>query len=487
MPKPSSREQTAVPEHTGRVVLRFAPDVVDRIAQRAQDPALPDLASLEAVAAVFDLVDLGGILDRYRRVPSYPAIRWFRTAENLAWESTARERDFPPLHSLTAYFVLDPRRRLNPAETGRLLAELNASPEVDLAYRELNLSTPQPWAVDPSNDRLVVQQGYLNDAPEGIGANNASVWGSFDGAGVGFVDLENGWHLGHQDLPTPRHGPQPIQNVNDSFHADHGTAVLGIVLGQVNGKGVIGIAPGATFLGVVSRVVTLRDDETDVAGAIRAAGTVMKVGDVLLLETETARGYPIEIDDLAFGAIQAAAGNGIIVIEAAGNGTPGGKGRNLDDPLPPLQDESDRRSLNRDDEAFVDSGAIMVSACRSSAGSNGAHQRIAYGGFGSRVDCYAWGENVVTSGFGFLSGSRPANRYTSTFSGTSSAAAIVAGAAILLQQMARKKGRAPFTPTELRALLADRTRGTPVHRSKPPKLIGVMPDLAAIADSLARE
>ncbi|MGH7516482.1 MAG: S8 family serine peptidase [Gemmatimonadales bacterium] len=425
------------------------------------------------------------MLDRYRGVPSYPAIRWFRTAENLAWESRARERDFPPLHSLTAYFVLDPRRRLTAAELARLLAELNSRPEIDLAYRELNLSTPQAWAVDPSNDPLVAQQGYLNSAPEGIGANSALVWGSVDGAGVGFVDLENGWHLAHQDLPSPASGPKPILNVNDKDNEDHGTAVLGIVLGQPNRKGVVGIAPGANFLGVVSRVVNVQDDEWDVAAAIRAAGTVMQTGDVLLLEAQTGRGYPIEIDDLAFDAIHDAAGNGIIVIEAAGNGTPAGKGRNLDDPLPSLDEESNPRSLNRDDEAFVDSGAIMVSACHSNVGSKGTHQRMAYGGFGSRIDCYAWGEDVVTSGYGDMFGIDPKKkRYTSLFGGTSSAAAIIAGAAILLQQMARKQGRSPLSPTELRTLLADRLRGTPVERSNPVNTIGVMPDLEAIAGSL---
>ncbi len=57
------------------------------------------------------------------------------------------------------------------------------------------------------------------------------------------------------------------------------------------------------------------------------------------------------------------------------------------------------------------------------------HKRLYFSNYGSRIDTYAWGENVTTTA---LSG------YTSYFNGTSSASSIIAGAAVNLQGIAKK-------------------------------------------------
>jgi hypothetical protein len=99
------------------------------------------------------------------------------------------------------------------------------------------------------------------------------------------------------------------------------------------------------------------------------------------------------------------------------------------------------------------------------------------------VDCHAFGENVVTAGDGSLAGTTPNNRYTNTFGGTSAAAAIVAGAVVVIQGMHRGVRGVPLTATEMRQVL--RTSGTPQGFGVP-GLVGRMPDLkkAAIALSL---
>jgi hypothetical protein len=485
MPKSGSGHGTPAPAHTGRVVLRLSAGVVALIAQRARNN-LPDLLTLEDAVGVLSLGALATALAGYPGVVSRRAIRNSSTLENVSWEEAAAGSGFAPRHSLISYFILDPRKVLDPADLPQLLADLNAAkPDVDLAYREVNMIPAKSWAVDPTNEKLAPQQGYLNNKPQGIGVNNATVWGALDGSGVGFVDLENGWILAHQDLPVAALNPQPIENQNDKFDEDHGAAVLGIVVGQQNGMGIVGIAPKARFLGVVSQIVSIKEDRWDLIGAIRAAGTVLKKGDVLLLEVHTATGYPVEVEDQAFDAITVASGNGIIVIEAAGNGTASGTPRDLDKPLPLLDkdDASPPRSLNPDDKVkgtFADSGAILVSACKSATRPNGTHRRVSYASYGKRVDCYAWGDNVVTAGFGDLSETKKANRYTELFNGTSSAAAIIAGAAILIQQMAQQQGGPPLTPVQLRARLSDPRQGTPIEGFQPPRQIGLMPDLEAI-------
>ncbi|MGZ8946914.1 MAG: S8 family serine peptidase [Methylococcaceae bacterium] len=73
------------------------------------------------------------------------------------------------------------------------------------------------------------------------------------------------------------------------------------------------------------------------------------------------------------------------------------------------------------------SGAIMVGA----AGSTVPHQRLSFSNFGSRIDCFEWGQNVDTCGDGWTG--TATNLYTTSFGGNSGASPIIAGAALLLQ------------------------------------------------------
>ena len=460
--------------HTGRLVFRLRREVADR----SRASAAAELGSLEQLASAFGLRELKDTLKKYPPVRSYPAVRRDPGAAARV-RPKPRGKDFPPLYSLDSYFVADPRDWKDPGQSKQLLESLKALKDIEIAYREL---TVRPWSVDPG-DPLVKDQGYLEAAPKGIGANTTEVWGSFDGAGIGFVDLEAGWNLEHVDLPRAK-SPQPMINLNDKTEADHGTAVLGVVLARKNGQGMTGIAPGADFRGVASYVVSLATDELGVADGIEKAIEVLNEGDVLLLEVETGDGYPIETDELAFTAIRDAVDRGIMVIEAAGNGTEV-VGHDLDRPIRREADDPPPVNLNRN-SAFQDSGAIMVSACRAGLASAGGHRRIGFANYGSRIDCYAWGEKVVTAGggdFGRIAGAD--RRFTASFGGTSAAAAIIAGAALLVQQIASAPGgRGRLTPAQMRAVLSDPATGTTILAPSGTKTIGVMPDLQRIAKKL---
>jgi serine protease len=60
-----------------------------------------------------------------------------------------------------------------------------------------------------------------------------------DGAGVGFIDVEQGWITNHEDLiaktPTIIFGDN--RNGVDGYKGDHGTAVLGVMAGVDNSVG----------------------------------------------------------------------------------------------------------------------------------------------------------------------------------------------------------------------------------------------------------
>ena len=76
------------------------------------------------------------------------------------------------------------------------------------------------------------------------------------------------------------------------------------------------------------------------------------------------------------------------------------------------------------------------------------HRRIARASFGSRIDCYAWGENVTTAD------GADNKSYVNNFHGTSAASAIVAGAAILVQQMVVRSGMLRSTRPKCERALA---------------------------------
>lgn len=341
--------------------------------------------------------------------------------------------------------------------------ELRELEVVDEAYVEAG--PVEPPAVQPLDDPRSVNQGYLDAAPAGVDARWA--WSMTDGRDVGFVDLEQGWTLEHEDLADA--AIALISGVNQAHH-DHGTNVLGVVAAVDNERGGVGIAPRAA-----ARVVSQWRAATSygTAAAILSAGQAMSVGDVLLLEAQTVYGpwdlVPVEVEPAVFDAIRHVTDEGIVVVEAAGNG-----GHDLDKFDTTLL--GGKRVLNRDSRYFRDSGAIMVGAATSSH----PHSRLDFSCHGSRVDCFAWGQHVDTTS----SAGPSTTEYTSSFGGTSSASAIVAGAAVLLQSWRKRRTGKPYSPDVLRDLLSSNLNTVSADPAK--DRIGVMPDLRAIIECVVR-
>ena len=195
----------------------------------------------------------------------------------------------------------------------------------------------------------------------------------------------------------------------------------------------------------------------------------MQAGDILLIEVQRNL-LPVEIDDGDFDAIRLAAAQGFVVIEAGGNG-------NFD--LDTFLSAYDT-ILNRGSADFRDSGATMVGAGKSDL----PHDRHSESNFGSRIDCYAWGSNVTTSGGNDLDdGGGDQNRtYTSLFGGTSSASAIIAGAALILQGIYDANTNSRLSPLQMRFLLSCPDAGT-LQGGSVSGHVGVMPDLRAIIEN----
>lgn len=313
-------------------------------------------------------------------------------------------------------------------------------------------------------------QRYLSSV-SGIGVQAAWATGA-DGTGTKLIDIENGWFLKHQDIPQT---VALLEGFNGNEGAAHGTAVLGIIAGIDDNKGIVGIAPAAN-IALISVLSAPETGSGATASKILQAAVLLSAGDdILLLELNLPGGVnglttllPMESTLDNFQAILLATKAGIVVVEPAGNG-----GTDLDGFLSLAGTKVLARHLPAE---FQDSGAIMVGACTSDF----PLIRAAFSNFGSRVDCCALGENVHVAG----NKARPfaPDAYNSVFGGTSSASAIIAGVCLLIQDMQlrltpRSGIRRKLKPLEIRDMLRNSANGT---LPATPQEIGNMPDFVKL-------
>ena len=445
------------PQYSGAIIVRLSSEV---------PPASKKCKSLNAMAKEQHLRGLEKVLDEYDLSISTPLIKSMDADKILELEKKATKSQFPPLHSLTSYWRIDAREKSD--QIDEILKRLNNLYEVDKASRELAASDP---LVNPADDPYNATQDYLDSAPDGIDARWAWTQPNGEGAGTGFVDLEQGWYPGHEDYASK--SPTLVYGDNKdgvgTYKGNHGTAVLGEVAADDNTLGVVGIAPSVASVRMVSHYDAATNSTGHVADGILAILPSMNVGDVLLLEIQRSF-LPTETEDADFDAIRLATAVGTIVVEAAGNGN-----NDLDDYTDGLGDNIfDRSSVD-----FRDSGAIMIGACQSPL----PHNRWAWSNYGSRIDCFAWGENVTSCGYGDLdAGTGDNSTYTNTFQGTSSASPIIVGAALILQGMYEANTGTRLSPTQMRNILSDPATGT-LQGGGVAGDIGVMPDLRAIINN----
>jgi serine protease len=359
-----------------------------------------------------------------------------------------------------------------PSPTPRSVAlanELLALDIVETAYIEQEAGTPSCEDLDPVTPLWETDQNYLDDAPDGIDAYHA--WGYHpDGNGTPsfwVMDLEWEWCPNHEDLDFDNDDVVNGHTVGVERQMNHGTAVLGEIGACDNEYGMTGIVSDVTLK------ASDFDSENSQADNITTADSFLLAGEVMLLEIHkagpvtgnpcpcpdtcwTLDWVPVEYNHACHAAIETAVANGIIVIEAGGNGAV-----NLDWGI-------------YDDwfELANDSGAIMVGA----AVNDGTHDVACFSNYGETVDVHAYGAGVYTTGYGYLfeDATWCDQSYTSSFGGTSGASPIVTGAAASLQCIAKGKYGITLSPAQVRSAL--RYDGTP-QGAPLEDYIGPMPDM----------
>lgn len=351
-----------------------------------------------------------------------------------------------------------------------LINDLNASPAVEIAHPEarpeLALAAGAASKHDLSASSLIPDftglQGYLYNPPVGLNAPAAWSYPGGRGAGGKFIDVELAWTQEHLDFPFERLfyvGGAPEDPTQ--AYVDHGTAVLGEMIGQQNGFGINGFAHELDGYGIVAIDINAWPV---VPQYFQEAVDHLEAGDAWLIELQMFppghSATPMEWLQVNYDVIWTSTwARDVMCVEAGANGS-----QNLDD-------ASWGGLFNRN---VRDSGAIMVAA-----GTPNGLVAESFTNYGSRMDLHAWGSSIVTTGYGDLYNEGPQQtRYTAGFSGTSGASPMVTGAALCLAGIARAAG-VPFTPEILRSVLHD--TGTPQQGAL---LIGPRPDLGAAAASI---
>nr|MBN2278071.1 VCBS repeat-containing protein [candidate division Zixibacteria bacterium] len=347
----------------------------------------------------------------------------------------------------------------------------------------------------PAVGNYETSQYYLNPAsssPSGIDAEFSWTQPGGTGAGVTICDIEYGWNYSHADIAKAQNSqinPEPIA-LPPGETDDHGTAVLGILVSDNNGWGTTGLCYGAD----IKTCGAYYGDPLSFnpAGAIAYAIDSLSTGDIILLELQWDYGDPntthtdfIPIEwygdyypdsqsyNAVYAAIENAVANGIHVVEAGGNGG-----------APTANSGYNTGSLNW----YGHSGAVIVGAGGAYAGGTypqGNLERIYWSSYGPRYDLQGGGEDVVTTGYGYLySTGGKDSLYTNIFAGTSSASPMVAGAIACCMSYSLNQGWSidSLNPAKIRDVLW--STGTPQVMG-PTGYIGPRPNLKKAFDSLS--
>lgn len=404
------------------------------------------------------------------------------------------------LADLDLYYVLHAKNFSDQTIQKDFMTLLQAFPIVEQVYGAALTAGADK---DKTTPNISSQQGYLDPAPKGIDARYAWTKPGGKGTGSRLIDVEYDWVTDHEDFPPSSQkffGRRPFcPYVKEG--SEHGTAVMGVLAAPHNQIGVDGIVPNLSYgFSTTCRPIEyvwaahvatfLHDIGVDhwagrchnlvVAVAINEAYINSKPGDTILIEQHTWAPtdgrtckstncdqfgmIAMEFYPECFDAIRRATAKGIIVVEAAGNGE-----QDLD--LPGFE--------KRFDPSVRHSGAILV-------GASGAGNRTPTGWSctSKRIDLFAWGEWVVTTGYQKGKGVPFTNTeipcyYTNDFGGTSSASAIVSGAVASLQGMRLGVNKLLLLPKAMRNTL--HSTGTPQIATSINRPIGKQPNLKAAA------
>ncbi len=386
----------------------------------------------------------------------------------------ARGQAAPRIVDLRTHFIVEVPAGVS---AQAMIDALNTLPEVEMAQ-------PYPLPVAPPVvGEYQDQQKYWRTANAGLGFDDVKWWKGGTGKFAKIADAEYSFNKDHADLPA-------VTNVvNNGIEIpggtdDHGTAVLGQLVSKADGIGTTGAAWEASIAFAATYTFTppLAEPVWDVGNAVTKAAAHVGNGGVVLIEQQMAGpnvpAMPPPGSQLGlvavewfkpwYDAIVTAVGNGVTVVEAAGNGS-----ENLDDASYGV-DNGNHYPFKPANA----SGAIIVGAGAIQGGSDKARSRLGFSNYGSIISLQGHGEGVVTTGYGTLHNADGKNKqYASDFGGTSGASPCVTAAVALAQSIRKGVDNTYFTPAQIRTLLIDTGVAQQAGANPAAQKIGPLPNL----------
>ena len=472
--EPQSMQDMLLSEaYTGKLIIHFDESLQVRVDKNnsiySEAGEGGDISAVRSILSQHPSVGIG-------RSVSAPAEKVLAARRNLERLSGKNLADFNSIYTLEVS---------DPIEALEIMNELKIQRGVDKVYPKFR-DYPASLEATPS---LTGHQGYLFDEATYGGLNASAAWAEgIRGEDVIVVDAEEGVNLDHDDLgligdydyqggsmmghPDCAFGEGVATYPNCDSWIAHGTAVAGVMVAEDNGHGVTGFAPDARYLisqlsGGTSGDLSVATDGIDTS--MSTTDDDVEPGSIWVVEVQTPGKLtedgcgggdadsqygcmPYEIYPYMFDAIEQATAYGVTVVVGGGNGQ-----MNLDDPSLYTGDWDWAVDLGAND-----SGSILVGA---TWGAN--KEKIFFSNYGTTMDAFAWGTGVVTTGYPYgqyawegTAGAIPPNTETNSyfidnFGGTSSAAAMVGGAAALIQSYAKREagGKRYLMPTKMREIL----------------------------------
>ncbi|MFJ4064632.1 S8 family serine peptidase [Pseudomonas sp. NPDC089996] len=334
------------------------------------------------------------------------------------------------LKTLTALDYLENLRFLAPEADGgnvilgaaAVLATLLTGTVVAAGNRANEEARPTP--------DFELQQQYL-DAPQSSskGLNIRKAWDKqVTGYGARIHFSDGGLFANHEDLAGNPNVQIVSATPNDD--PDHGTASLGVMVAARNGLGVTGISHDCQLYLYDNRAYTKSGQSSTLKRLLRSVAP----GDIVGINRQTASinalhtMLPSLHDKDWWDVCRKLTQRGAVVVNAAANGS-SQSDTGLGTQASYGVDLSQWKLFND----HGDAGVIVVGACHSWDGKPHQYSNHHY----RHAMLNAWGDSVVTLGYGPLQDKKGNDRdYTDNYAGTSSATPMVAGALCLIQSYA---------------------------------------------------
>lgn len=364
------------------------------------------------------------------------------------------------------------------ADPKALLADILKAPEVEIAYYE-SISLPATCtdlgSVTPD---YRAQQTYHDPAPLGVNLDYANaqfgleVCDGVTSTETGVIETGGsnraGFETDHEDFTTVINATPERTFDTTRFH---GTAVAGIVGAcDENSVGVVGFTADHGLRWYDINSLASHADVYNRANSQLLAGEYttnswgyfsdpMPPGQTCTCNPGQNGMVPPEYVPSVKAAIQNGVAGGIFYFLSAGNGC-----TNLD-----------HSTYGTTFRWSTDTGSMYVGAVEP----NATHNASCFTNFGERVTLNAWGDGIVTTGYGDLrTGMGRHEYYAGSFGGTSGAGPIVAGCAGVMNNVYRSiNSGANIAPSTMRSWLDDRGTApgtTPGNIGMQPNLFGIM-------------